>query len=119
MVIVTILPASAAVGVYVKEKGDTPEEAGLTDPAPFSAILRLVALPQKIFPLMVTGDTPHVLPELLLRDKVGGLVHPQVISKLVPVLIHPCTFITAILCVPFDTPVKLVDDWNDPPSKLY
>jgi hypothetical protein len=94
-------------------------EAGLTDPAPFSVILTLVALPPNVLPLTVTDDKPQVLPELLLRDTVGGSAHPQVTSKLLPVIVHPNEFITVMLWVPFATPVKLVSGWNEPPSRLY
>jgi hypothetical protein len=44
-VIVTVLPASSATGLYVNEKGDVLAEEGLTVPKPFSVIVTLVAVP--------------------------------------------------------------------------
>ena len=68
MVIVTVLPASPAAGVYVKANGDVPEEAGLTDPAPSSVIVTEVAF-VNVFPEIVTGVSPQVLPTRAAQSK--------------------------------------------------
>ena len=93
-VIITVLPPSAASGVYVNWKGDTVDETGSTEPAPFSVIATLVALPPKVFPVMVTGVVPHVLPVVALSARVGGLTHPQVTVNIVPVVVQPEAFLT-------------------------
>lgn len=71
------LPASAAAGVYVNEKGFVVEDAGLTTPAPFSVIRTPVAMPPKLLPDIVTGAIAHVLPRVLLKVTVGGFRHPH------------------------------------------
>lgn len=75
IVMITVLPASPAEGVYVNANGRVVEDAGLTEPEPFSVIVTLVALPPKVFPLTVTGVVPQVLPLMLLNVIVGGLTH--------------------------------------------
>lgn len=75
--IVTLLPMSPATGVYVNEKGEVLTEPGVTEPAPSSVIVTLVAEPPKVFPLIVTGDVPQVLPAELLRLSVGPLTQPH------------------------------------------
>jgi hypothetical protein len=74
-VIITDFPRSPFFGVYVKLNGDTVDEVGLTDPAPFSVIVTFVALPPKVFPVTATGVVPHVLPVALLRVTVGPFTH--------------------------------------------
>ena len=95
-VIITVLPASPAAGVYVKAKGDVPADAGVTDPAPFSVIVTVVAL-TKVLPLTVTGAVPHVLPLMLLRVSAGPFMHPHDTGKLLPVVVHPAAFRTVIV----------------------
>ncbi len=109
-VIITIFPASAATGVYVKANGELLVETGDTEPAPLSVIVTAVAVPPKVLALTVIGEVPHVLPELLLKETVGGSTHPHETSKAGPVVVHPEEFLTVILCVPLDTPVKEVLD---------
>jgi hypothetical protein len=55
--------------------GELVEEAGLTEPPPFSEIVTLVALPPNVFPERVKATVPHELPEMLLKVTVAGLVH--------------------------------------------
>jgi hypothetical protein len=37
---------------------------------------------------------PHVLPAVVLRATAGGLMHPQVTVKRVPVVVQPKAFVT-------------------------
>jgi hypothetical protein len=69
----------------------------VTDPAPFSVIVTLVALPPKVFPLTETDVVPQVLPEMLLSITVGGFAHPQDTEKDDPVDVHPEAFLTVIV----------------------
>jgi hypothetical protein len=110
-VIITILPASAAKGVYVKVKGFVLDEVGLTVPAPFSVIETLVALPPNVFPLIVTGVIPQVFPLLLLKVTVGWLTHPQSTWKTAPVVVHPDEFLTDMEWLPLTTFEKDVPLW--------
>lgn len=105
-VIVTVFPASPAVGVYVKSNGDMPDDAGFTVPAPFSVIVTVVAL-VNVFPLIVTGVMPQVLPLILLSVRAGAFVHPHDTKKLLPVVAHPEAFLTVIEWFPFTTPVNI------------
>jgi hypothetical protein len=59
----------------VNENGDVFADVGLTEPAPFSLIVTVVALPPKILPLTVNGVVPHALPLRELRVTVGGFTH--------------------------------------------
>ena len=79
-VIVTFFPGSAFFGVYVNENGDFVDEAGLTDPAPFSVIVTFFALPPKVLPVTVTAVMPHMLPLVLVNVTVGLFVHCPDIS---------------------------------------
>jgi hypothetical protein len=56
----------------------------------------LVAVPPKVLPDTVTGNIPHVLPVVLPRVSVGGFMHPQDITKIVPTVVHPAAFLTDI-----------------------
>lgn len=96
-VIVITLPASPGAGVYVNEKGELPVETGETVPAPFSVNVTAVALPPNILPVTVTGEVPHVLPELLERTTVGGFTHPHDTSKEAPVVVQPDELRTVIV----------------------
>jgi hypothetical protein len=93
-VIITILPPSAAAGVYVKENGDTADDNGFKEPAPFEVIVTLVAEPPKVLPVTVTAVVPQTLPVLLLKVTAGGFIHPQDTVKRVPVVVHPAAFLT-------------------------
>jgi hypothetical protein len=66
---------SPLFGVYVKLNGDTVDEVGLTDPAPFLVIVTFVALPPNVLPATVIGVVPHVLPLVLLSVTIGGFTH--------------------------------------------
>jgi hypothetical protein len=79
-VIVTVLPASATIGVYVKLNGLELVLIGTTLPAPFSVIVTLVALPPKVFPLMVLATVLHVLPLVLLKVTVGASAQTACVS---------------------------------------
>ena len=96
-VMVTVVPASPAAGVYVNENGDVDEFTGLTVPAPFSVIVTLVALPPKVLFVTVTGEVPQVEPLELPRVKVGPLTHPHDTSKLLPVVVQPAELRTVIV----------------------
>lgn len=76
-VIVTTFPISPGAGVYVNENGEELTEPGFTEPAPFSVIVALVALPPNLFPLTVKAVVPHVLPLVELKLSVGPLTHPH------------------------------------------
>ena len=93
-VIITILPPSAASGVYVNANGDVFVDDGFTLPAPFELIVTLVAVPPKLFPVTVTAVVPQVLPLLLLMIRVGGLIQPHDTEKRVPFVVHPKAFLT-------------------------
>ena len=105
-VIVTVFPASPAAGVYVKANGEEAEAAGSIEPAPFSVIVTEVAL-VNVFPLIVTGVVPHVLPLVLLRLMAGPLTQPHDTEKLFPVVVHPEPFLTVIEWFPFAIPVNV------------
>jgi hypothetical protein len=93
-VIVTILPPSVTAGVYVNEKGDTIDDDGLNIPAPFDVNVTSVAVPPKVLPVTVTAAIPQVLPFVLLRATIGGLLHPHETEKRLPVVVHPAVFLT-------------------------
>jgi hypothetical protein len=57
-------------------------------------MVTLVALPPKVLPVTVTAVVPQVLPVMLLSATVGGLIHPQVTVKRVPVVVQPEAFLT-------------------------
>lgn len=100
----------------MKEKGEAEEDAGVTVPPPLSVIVTLVALPPKVFPLTVTAATPHVLPEEAAKVTSGGLTHPQLMEKVVPVAVHPEALRTVIVWLPFGTAVKVAPVWKGPAS---
>jgi hypothetical protein len=79
----------------VKANGDRVADAGFTVPAPFSVIVTVVAF-VNVFPLIVTGDVPHVLPDVLASASEGALTHPQVTVKLLPIVVHPDAFLTVM-----------------------
>ena len=92
---------------------------GITDPAPSSVIVTLIALPPKVFPLTVTGVMPHMLPLWLLSVTADGLVQPHETSKKLPVIAHPEAFLTVIVWLPLATFIKEDPLWYNPPSSLY
>ena len=102
-VMITVLPLSPAAGVYVNENGEAVTDDGFTDPAPFSVIVTLVALPPKVLSETVTGAVPHVLPLSELRIRRGGFIHPQETAKMLPTVVHPCIFLTAMKWFPLAT----------------
>ena len=118
-VMITVLPASPAAGVYVNVNGFVPEDTGLTLPMPFSVIVTLVALPPKVLPLIVTGVVPHVLPLMLLSVTAGGLAQPHDTEKLTPVVVHPDEFLTVIVWLPLATLEKDVPLRYAPPYRRY
>jgi hypothetical protein len=118
-VMVIVLPASEADGVYVKAKGELADEGGLSDPPPFSDKDTLVALPPNILPLTVIAEVPQVLPLVEESVTVGGLAHPHDTVKASPVVVHPDEFLTVIVWVPLATFVKTFDVWKPPASSLY
>jgi hypothetical protein len=96
-VISTIFPASPVAGVYVNVNGDVLNIAGLTEPSPFSVIVTLVALPPKVFPVTIKGAVPQVLLLVLLSVTTGPSTHPHDTLKVIPVEVHPETFLTVII----------------------
>lgn len=105
---ITVLPLSPAAGVYVNENGVPVTDDGFTAPAPFSVIVTLVALPPKVFSETVTGIVPHVLPFSALNTRRGGFIHPQETAKMVPTVVQPCIFRTAMTWFPLSTPANEV-----------
>jgi len=103
---ITVLPASAATGVYVKVNGEVVDEVGLTVPPPFSEIVTLVAPPPKVFPLTVTAVTPQVLPVVAERVTVAGLPQSQATEKIDPVVVQFDAFRTVIVWFPLLTGLK-------------
>ena len=99
-------------------KGEVPDETGFTEPAPFSVIVTVVAF-VKVFPLIVTGVVPHVLPLKLLIVSDGPFVQPHETGKVLPVVVQPEEFLTVMEWVPFAIPVNVRVVWNAPPSRLY
>ena len=87
-VIVTILPASPATGVYVRANGDVEIAPGVTVPAPSVVIVTKVAL-VNVFPLKVKGAVTQVLPLTLLRLTAGPFTQAQDTLKLLPVVVQP------------------------------
>ena len=75
--------------------GEALADAGLTVPIPSEVIETIVAL-VKVFPPIVTGVMPHVLPLVLLRVRAGALAHPQETVKLLPIVTHPDAFLTVM-----------------------
>jgi hypothetical protein len=69
-------------------------DEGFKEPVPFEVIVTLVAVPPKLFPVTVTAVVPQVLPLLLLRVTVGGVIHPHDTAKRAPVVVHPAEFLT-------------------------
>lgn len=80
-VIVTVFPASPVLGVYVNVNGDLDDDAGLTDPSPFSEIATRSAIPPKVLPDTVMGVKLHVLPDVLPSVTVAPFAHPHDTSK--------------------------------------
>lgn len=107
-VMITVRPASAAVGVYVKANGDVAEVGGVTVPPPFSVIVTLVALPPKELPLTVTAAKPQVLPDVAPSVRSGGLTQPQLTEKGSPVVVQPDELRTVIVWLPFNTSLKML-----------
>ena len=106
-VIVTVLPASPAAGVYVNVNVDVTVEDGLTVPAPFVVIATEFAL-ANVLPFTVTGAVPQVLPLMLLSETAGPFTQPHETEKLLPVVVHPETLRTVIVWLPFATLLNAV-----------
>ena len=64
-------------------------------PAPLDDIVTVVAF-ANVFPLIVTGVNPQVIPLRLLKETDGPLAHPHETEKLPPIVIHPEAFLTLI-----------------------
>ncbi len=84
----------------------------------YDVIVTVVAL-VNVFPLIVTGVVPQVLPLKLPSVRVGPFAHPHDTEKLLPVVVHPEEFLTVIVWLPFAIPANVTPDWYEPPSKLY
>lgn len=95
----------------MKEKGEVDEDAGVTDPPPFSVIATLVALPPKVLPLTVTAVTPHVLPEVAPRVNRGGFAQPQLTENVAPVVVQPDELRTVMVWLPLATLLNIVPVW--------
>ena len=94
-VMVTVLPASPAAGVYVKLNGDVEVVPGLTEPAPSSVIVTEVAFVNELPPI-VTGVITQVFPLVPARVIAGPFTQPHETEKLFPGVIHPDEFLTVI-----------------------
>lgn len=70
-VITTVFPKSPAAGVYVNENGDAVTKVGISVPVPSSVNVTLVALPPNVFPFIVIGVVPQVVPVVLVSESVG------------------------------------------------
>ena len=95
----------------MKEKGEVDEDAGVTVPPPFSVMVTLVALPPKVLPLTVTAVMPQVLPEVADRVNSGGLTHPQLTEKIVPVVVQREALRTVMVWLPLVTLLKTALVW--------
>ena len=93
MVMVTVLPASAGAGVYVKSNAAEVVVTGRTVPAPFVIISTFVAL-TNVLALTVTASVPHVLPLRLPSTSPGASGQPQETVNPGPVVMHPVAFRT-------------------------
>ena len=69
--------------------------------------------------MTVTAVVPQVLPLLLLRVTVGGLIHPHDTEKGAPKVMHPAAFLTVIKQLLLLTDVKTGLVWYAPPLRLY
>jgi hypothetical protein len=78
----------------VNEKGDVLAFDGVTDPPPFSVIVTLVALPEKVFPVTVTGLVPQVLSAEAERRTAGAFMHPHEVVKIPVEVTQPSAFLT-------------------------
>ena len=87
------------------------DEEGTTEPAPFSVMFTLVAVPPNVLPLTVTGMELQVMPVLLLSVTVGGLIQPHETANKGPIVVQPAVFLTAIIWLPLSTPVKIGLVW--------
>ena len=88
-------------------------------PAPSCVMLTVVADPPKVLSLTITDSVPHVLPAVLLRVNAGGSAHTQEMSNELPVVVQASAFLTVMTWLPLSTLLKVVADWNVPPSRLY
>ncbi len=88
----------------------------MTLPPPLSDSKTVVALPPKVFPLTVTAATPHVLPDEAAKVTSGGLVHPQLMEKVIPVAVHPEALRTVMVWLPLATSLKVTPVWKAPAS---
>ena len=109
--IVTVVPASAAVGVYVKLKGDVVVEAGVRIPSPAVVIVTVLAF-RNVLPLTVIGDVPQVLPDVAESVREGGVAQPQATLKELPAVVQSeVVFLTVITWLPSATPAKVGLAW--------
>jgi hypothetical protein len=95
-VIITTLPLSPDAGVYVNANGDVVNVGTSTEPAPFSVMDTLVALPENVFPGRVNGVVPHVLSLARLSVSTGALTQPQLTANMPESVVQSCgVFLTA------------------------
>ena len=59
-----------------------------------------------VFPLIVTGAVPQVMPLKLLNVIDGPLEHPHDNVNVLPVVVQPAEFFTVIAWFPLDTPLN-------------
>lgn len=102
----------------MKSKGEVVAEERSIAPAPLELIFSVFAF-VKVFPLIVTGFSPQMLPLVLLNVSAGPLTQPQDTVKGAPVVEHRDAFLTVIEWLPLATPLKEAAVWKDPPSRLY
>ena len=95
------------------------EEPGETDPAPFSVMVTLVALPPKVLPEMVTGAVPQVLPVVSDSVSRGGFTQPQLTENSGVVAVHPAGLRTVTRWLPLATLLKTLLSCQAPLLSLY
>ena len=101
----TVLPISPAAGVYVKANGVALAVDGLNVPVPLCVMLTKLAFAY-VFPLIVTGAVPQVMPLKLLNVIDGPPEQPHDNVNVLPVVMQPAEFLTVMAWFPLDTPLN-------------
>lgn len=67
----------------------------MTEPAPFSVMVTLVALPPKLLPFTVKGVRPQVLSAVSARVNAGAFIQPHDVANIPVVVTQPAPFLAA------------------------
>jgi hypothetical protein len=103
----------------VKLNGEVVVEDGVRVPGPVVVIVTVVAL-VKVFPLIIAGAVPHVLPVEVDSVSEGGVAQPHATFNVLPTVVQSeVVFLTVIKWLPSATPVKVRLAWKVPASSLY